>query len=261
MTAADATVTTTGSSVVVVPCFNEAHRLDQTLVHELVERSGAHVLVVDDGSTDGTTALLSALAADSQGTISCHRLATNRGKAEAVRRGLRLALDRGASLVGFCDADFATPPAEVARLYALVEANPGVDVAIASRVAMLGADVRRSVARHYLGRLFATAASVALGMTVYDTQCGAKVFRRTPALGAALSTPLRSDWAFDVELLARLRRGDGCTPGLGIDRFLEVPLRTWHDIAGSKLTTVGAARALLDVIRIGLRRRSGRCRF
>lgn len=242
------------ATTVVIPCFNEATRLDDALVHELAERSGGEVLLVDDGSADDTAARVASLASASAGTISDHRLGTNRGKAEAVRAGMWLALERGAPIVAFCDADFATPPSEMARLIAVLGEDAGIDVAIGSRVALLGADVRRSAARHYLGRLFATAASMALGMTVYDTQCGAKVFRDTPALRAALGTPFRSGWAFDIELLARLRNGTGDVRGLDIDRFVEVPLRAWHDVRGSKLTAAGAARAALDVVRIGVAR-------
>ena len=95
-------------------------------------------------------------------------------------------------------------------------------------MALLGHRIERSWARHYLGRLFATASSQVLGLPVYDTQCGAKVFRDGPALRAALATPFTSRWAFDVELLGRL--------GTGADRrFLEVPLERWHDVGGSKL--------------------------
>ena len=71
---------------------------------------------------------------------------------------------------------------------------------------MMGTDIRRSAVRHYTGRLFATAGSLVLGVPVYDTQCGAKAFRVTDALRAALAEPFVSRWAFDVEVLGRLLR-------------------------------------------------------
>ncbi|CAN5737915.1 hypothetical protein BH24ACT6_BH24ACT6_21410 [soil metagenome] len=252
-------------ATIVVPCFDEAERLRPDAVRELAASSGARVLLVDDGSTDATPQVLDALVAavGDPGTIASHRLARNSGKAEAVRRGMRLALDDGAAVVGYCDADFSTPPHEVARLLVVLDDTPDVDVVLGSRVGLLGSDVQRAHVRHYLGRLFATAASAALRMKVYDTQCGAKVFADTPALRAALADPFRSVWAFDVELLARLRHGAPPTaPGLGIERFLEIPLRTWRDVGASKLTVRGAGRAAVDVARIAIdgrrRRAAGR---
>ena len=89
--------------------------------------------------------------------------------------------------------------------------------------------------RHYLGRAYATLASSALGITVYDTQCGAKVFRVNDALGAALAEPFRSAWAFDVELLHRLLHGSATAEAIAEDALVEVPLTTWRDVGGSKL--------------------------
>ncbi len=258
-------MTSRPGATIVIPCFDEAERLRPDAVLELAAASGARLLLVDDGSTDATPLVLSALVAaiGDAGGIASLRLAENRGKAEAVRRGMQLALDEGAAVVGYCDADFATPPHEVARLLAVLGDAADVDVVVGSRVGLLGSDIQRSHLRHYLGRLFATAASTALQMRVYDTQCGAKMFADTPALRAALANPFRSVWAFDVELLARLRHGAPPTaPGLGIERFLEVPLRTWRDVGESKLTVRGAGRAAVDVARIAIdgrrRRAAGR---
>ncbi|MDQ3737978.1 MAG: glycosyltransferase [Actinomycetota bacterium] len=248
------------TTVIVVPCFNEAARLDPDRVHELAERCGT-VLLVDDGSTDATASMLAAISAAAPGTAHIERLTANRGKAAAVRHGLNVALEGGATVVGYCDADFATPPEEMARLVEELEGDSGIDVVIGSRVALLGSDVRRSHARHYFGRVFATLASAALGMGVYDTQCGAKVFRDTPALRRALREEFRSGWAFDVELLARLRQGDAGNEGLSIGRFVEVPLRRWHDVSGSKLTPGAAVKAAIDLARIAVSgRRSLRSR-
>src|SRR5690606_16355107 len=140
----------------VVPCFNEERRLDPARLDRLAEAAGARVLLVDDGSTDGTRALLQRLATSAPDRFGVLGLDANRGKGEAVRRGLLAALDQGAGVVGYCDADFATPPEEVARLVAALRDDPTVDAVLGSRVALLGADIRRSAARHYSGRLFAT---------------------------------------------------------------------------------------------------------
>jgi dolichyl-phosphate beta-glucosyltransferase len=100
--------------------------------------------------------------------------------------------------------------------------------------------------RHYLGRVFASAASLALGIQVYDTQCGGKVFRSSPALRAALSRPFISRWAFDVELLGRLLFPHSGT-SISVNDIVEHPLRVWRHTPGSKLTLASMAAAALDL--------------
>ena len=121
----------------------------------------------------------------------------------------------------------------------------GTNVVRGSRVAMLGRAVERSPIRHYTGRIFATLASLVLGFQVYDTQCGAKVFRQGPALRAAVSERFASRWAFDVELLGRLAQEYGDKKG-----FMEEPLRAWHDVSASKLSFWSSMRAIADLLRI-----------
>jgi glycosyltransferase involved in cell wall biosynthesis len=232
---------------VVVPCFNEARRLDAAGIEALADAAGARVLAVDDGSTDDTAALLDELASADPDRMRVLALPDNRGKGEAVRCGLLDAIAGGTELVAYCDADLATPPDEVARLVDVLRADHAIDAALGSRVALMGTEIRRSALRHYSGRLFATAGSLVLGVPVYDTQCGAKAFRVTDRLRRALATPFVSRWAFDVELLGRLLQDDG--PGGG-GRFVEVPLRRWRDADGSKLTVTAGLRATVDLVRI-----------
>ena len=123
-------------------------------------------------------------------------------------------------------------------------------------MARLGADIERPTVRHYGGRVFGTAASLALRMTVYDTQCGAKVFRVSDTLRAALATPFQSRWAFDVELLDRLRWSSDGSTALHPDQFLEVPLQSWRHVEGSKLDARGSVDTFGLVLRLIWRRRS-----
>ena len=96
--------------VVIIPCFNESERLELAQVHFLLE-SGISLLFVNDGSTDSTAELLDGLWAKNPDTVRVLHLQKNSGKGEAVRRGLLKAIEDGATVVGFADADFATPPA------------------------------------------------------------------------------------------------------------------------------------------------------
>jgi glycosyltransferase involved in cell wall biosynthesis len=243
------------TTVIVIPCFNEEARLDPEAVRALLVE-GVRVILVDDGSRDGTAALLRRVEAENPGRVRALILPRNGGKGEAVRQGMRAALDDGAWSTGYVDADFATPPSEILRLRAeFVER--GAEVVLGSRVRRLGSHIDRRPARHYLGRIFATAASLALGIAVYDTQCGAKIFRDSPALRAALAAPFTSRWAFDVELLGRLLRPTSAdVPPLTAERMIEVPLRAWRDVAGSKLRGANMLKAGLDLARIGVRARA-----
>jgi len=230
--------------------YNERKRLDSNAFVAFARDGGAELLLVDDGSTDGTLDLLKTIRDRAPaGAASVVALARNSGKAEAVRQGLLQALERGATLVGYADADLSTPFAELIRLLEPLQSG-AADVVLGSRVALLGTHIERTRARHYLGRVFATAASLLLGLAVYDTQCGAKFFRSGAALRAALGTSFSSSWAFDVELLGRLSIGAPGATGISRDRFLEVPLREWRDVGGSHLKSRDMARAGLDLVRI-----------
>jgi glycosyltransferase involved in cell wall biosynthesis len=243
------------SVVIVVPCYDEAGRLDPDGLTELSKRAGARLLLVDDGSTDTTAAVLASLAESDPDRFAVVLQSSNVGKGETVRLGMRRALRDGAAVVGYYDADLATPPAEMARLVATLHDRPDLDVVMGARVGLLGHAIQRSMIRHYLGRVFATASSIVLGLDVYDTQCGAKVFRAGPSLAAALAVPFESRWVFDVELLSRLHRGSGGVSGLPASAFLEVPLNEWHDVHGTKLGLRSAARAVADLVRIAVSRR------
>ena len=238
---------------VVIPCYNEAERLDgPPLLAFLDQHPEAKLILVDDGSKDATLARIEALAAERAGRIETLALRPNRGKAEAVRAGMSRALEaHRPPIVGFLDADLSTPPDELPGLLAALE-RPGIDVAIGARVALLGKDIERSAVRHYLGRAFATAASLILHAPVYDTQCGAKLFRDTPSLRGALAQPFLSRWAFDVELLGRLFAGSDEVPPVPLSAVVEVPLGTWRDVKGSKLTSRAMALTLADLARIEL---------
>jgi glycosyltransferase involved in cell wall biosynthesis len=238
------TATSSDRPVVVVPCFNERDRLDLEEFARLAQSIA--IRFVDDGSTDGTGDLVSAFAREHD-FVDVQLLPRNRGKAEAVRAGLTAALAKGAQAVAYYDADLAAPPAELLRCIDRLESDPGVDVVIASRVALLGRRIERRRARHYQGRVFASLASIALRMPVYDTQCGLKVFRATPALTEALVAPFRSKWVFDVELLSRLACASEPIP---VERFVEVPLMAWRDVSGSRLTTRSKIGAVVDVARV-----------
>ena len=240
------------TTTVVVPCYNEAKRIDLgAFAQFLTETSDVCLLLVDDGSTDDTPLLIEQLRRRYPRQVNSLRLDRNVGKAEAVRRGMRLALRRQPTIVGFWDADLATPLEAITELRDVLLARPSIVMVLGSRVALLGRKICRKGARHILGRAFATAASLVLGIPIYDTQCGAKLFRVTPATVALFQTPFRARWVFDVEILARFSRWHGSDALHRVhDLICEFPLREWRDVGGSRLRPVDFFVAAIDLVAI-----------
>lgn len=237
----------TAANAVVVPCFNEAARLDAGAFVRLADL-GSMVVLVDDGSTDQTRSQLERIVATEPSRFRVVGLDENCGKGEAVRVGLLAAISEGAGIVGYLDADLATPVDEYDRLLRILTDRVELDAVIGSRVALAGHRIARSQRRHYLGRLYATAASIVLGLAIYDTQCGAKVFRVDERLRAALDRPFVDRWSFDVELLGRLLQS-------GDLALLEVPLGDWAEVPGSKLRLSASCRALWSLAQVARRLR------
>jgi dolichyl-phosphate beta-glucosyltransferase len=235
---------------VIVPCFNEADRLELARFEELTVRPNLCVLFVDDGSTDSTAELIGTWASDHP-NVSLLDLPSNVGKGEAIRAGMVEALGgadgTGADIVAYLDADLASPPSELLRVLDLLLGDPCIDLAMGSRVALLGSNIERSRLRHYQGRIFATVASLVLHLSVYDTQCGLKVIRSTPALRSSLASPFRSRWVFDVELIARMM---AAPIPLRADQIREVPLNEWHDVGGSRLSVSARLRSAYELLTV-----------
>jgi len=225
------------SAVIVVPCFNEANRLDAD-TFKAYAAAGPRVsfLFVNDGSTDNTAAVLESLHQSNPSVFEVHSLQRNLGKAQAVRLGMLKACEGGATIVGFWDADLSTPLRELDGFLDVLEQRSDIEMVFGARVNLLGRSIHRKLTRHYVGRIFATIVATTLGLPIYDTQCGAKLFRVDAELVELLREPFLSKWVFDVEILARsiaARRGTD-RPSVR-DIIYEIPLHEWNDVEGSKL--------------------------
>jgi glycosyltransferase involved in cell wall biosynthesis len=233
---------------IVVPCYNEAARLRLDLFRSaLDETPGLEFVYVDDGSTDTTSRALATFRNDLPTRVHLLELGRNSGKSEAVRRGALYAFDHGFELIGYWDADLATPLRHVALFAELFE-KPEIMLVIGSRVQLLGRRVRRNPVRHYVGRGFATLAALTLGIPVYDTQCGAKLFRATPTMKGVFSRPFSLNWAFDVELLMRLIEEDSRGAAIEVSsQCVEYPVEEWVDAPGSKLRAQHIPSILVEI--------------
>ena len=240
------------SASIVIPCYNEEKRLDVASLKAFADTSSDVTFVlVNDGSTDNTLQLLQALNASDPTKFMLVNLPQNSGKAEAVRQGYLSAVHAAPHYIGFWDADLATPLDAIVQFIELAERRAELEIVIGSRVKLLGRRIERRPARHYLGRFFATAVSVMLDLAVYDTQCGAKLFRVSPPINALFDRPFHSRWIFDVEIIARLiqsRRGTPLPQPAQI--IYEFPLTEWTDVPGSKLTSADFIRAAWELLQI-----------
>ncbi len=232
---------------IVIPAYNEAARIAGSLA-EVIRFARAfpgtrEIIVVDDGSTDSTSALVAAARAELNGDALVLKLIThprNLGKGAAVRTGMAAA---SSDIVLFSDTDLSTPMSEAPRLIEPILADEA-DVVIGSRaVDPSRIQAQQGLIRRSAGRMFNRMVRVVAGLDLLDTQCGFKAFRRASV--APLLSHLRVDgFAFDVELLYLANKH-----GL---RIREMPV-TWAHASGSKVSLLTHTREMAcDLLRIRL---------
>ena len=239
-------------SIIVIPCYNEEFRLDGTSFLNFVKQEpDVSFIFVNDGSSDNTRSIINQLQNDNPTKILAMHLDKNSGKGEAVRQGFLKAFSMNADIIGFLDADLATPLNALPNLISQLTASRA-EIVMGSRVALLGRNIQRLPIRHYAGRLFATLTSMVLHLRVYDTQCGAKLFRNTARLQQIFELPFTVKWIFDVEILARLiiTEKNGALPVK--DVTIEYPLQEWIDKKGSKLRLKDFLTSGLDLFKIAI---------
>jgi dolichyl-phosphate beta-glucosyltransferase len=239
---------------IVIPAYNEAARIRaslQTAADYLATSApDAEILVVDDGSADGTAALVEAFAASRPPgvppTVRLLKNGRNRGKGYSIKHGVLLA---GGDLVLTSDADFSTPIAELPLLLRPVETE-GYGIAIGSRaLAESRVEIHQAAWREAMGRGFNRLVRSLTGLPFRDTQCGFKLMRRQDVLPLFRAARIER-FAYDVEILYLARK-------TGI-RVAEVPV-LWRNAAGSKVNPlVDPLDMLKDIVWVVLRDRLGR---
>lgn len=233
---------------IVVPCFNEQLRLNQNAFVDFAKENRAiHFLFVDDGSEDQTKEMLEGLSKRDE-NFSVLFLNNNVGKANAVRAAMLQIDSSRVDFLGYWDADLATPLSEIPHFVEKIKKCPEVDIFLGSRICRLGTQIKRKWYRHYIGRIFATLASLSLQLAVYDTQCGAKIFR-AEVVEDLFGGPFYSKWLFDIEILFRYI----AKYGKATEKLYEVSLYSWKDVGGSKLKLADFVLAPLELIKLNWR--------
>lgn len=237
---------------IIIPCYNEETRFPfDRFVGFVAANPAIRFLLVDDGSKDMTLAVLRRARAGREDQVDVIAQPVNGGKGEAVRSGVLAALrQEGCQYVGFWDADLATPLEMIDELAAVLATRPELAMVFGARVKLLGRKVERRAIRHYLGRIFATVVSLALRLPIYDTQCGAKLFRVTGETNVLFAEPFCSRWVFDVEIIARFIRQRRYDMDSVQSSIYEFPLPEWRDVAGSRVRPGDFLKAFLDVVKI-----------
>ncbi len=232
---------------IIIPAFNEERRLPQTLDRVrafLARRIGAcEVIVVDDGSTDGTAQLVEKMSGDWP-EIRLLKNPGNRGKGYSVRHGM---LEAEGKIVLFTDADLSAPIEEAEKLFAALKTH---DAAIGSRAVDRGViEVHQPRSREIAGILFNRVTRLILALPYEDTQCGFKAFVRGRA--QILFEQQRIErFGFDPELLFLAKRH-----GLSV---AEVPVRWAHDEGTRVHALRDGMRMVFDVFRVRWNSLSGR---
>jgi len=226
---------------IVIPAYNEAERLGPTLDRVLsfiVEHPReAEIVVVNDGSGDGTAEIVCDYAQKSSGIVRLVENPGNHGKGYSVRNGV---LNSNGDIILFTDADLSAPIAEAEKLITAV--GHGADIAIGSRWARSELQThRQSLTRQAMGRVFNGLLRVLLRLDFKDTQCGFKAFRRQAA--RALFPLQRIErWGFDPEILFLARK-----MGFLVE---EVPVRWGHDTRTRINPMMDGSRMLAEMVRI-----------
>jgi len=230
---------------VIIPCYNEENRLNFDEIDKLIELMPLiHIVLANDGSSDNTIGALQKVEAKYPDKVSIFDYKKNCGKAMVLYNTINSLLeDEQVKIIGYLDADFATDAVNFHKVCVPVFEKRAI-FSIGSRVKLLGKNINRKVMRHYIGRFVITFLGFKHSLPIYDTQCGAKVFRSEILKEVLYGKPFKCNWLFDYELFIRLKKKNLLAKGE------EVPLDSWVDIAGSKLSYKTAFKILREMLKI-----------
>ncbi len=239
------------NTCIVIPCYNEAKKLislKEDYIHFLNQNRETLLCFVNDGSKDKTFDILTDIKKNHPNTIEIVSYNHNKGKAEAVRRGINHCNDIfDHEYIAYLDTDLSTTLSECLRVRDHLIKNQEISFVFGSRIARVGSTIKRSFFRFLIGRFIATLISGILKLKVYDTQCGCKVFKRDVSEQLFIEEFI-SKWLFDVEIFFRMYQIYGKEKA--VNKMEEIPLISWIDHGGSKVSMLYFFKLWFDLNKI-----------
>lgn len=231
--------------VIVVPCFNEAKRLNLFYFNRLSHLKSTIWIFVDDGSTDDTSKILKNFS--KKKNMIYVKINDNVGKSNAVAYGMNYAAKNISHIgwLGFLDSDGAFAISDVERIIKMTSQIGEYDALYTSRVKMAGRNIKRNNVRHIIARLIISIFGLVWKDIPYDTQSGFKLYRYYDNFNLIFTKPFKTRWFLDIELSVRFSHFNGRTI-----EVWEEPVSSWIDIPGSKIDYRQSIRIILEAIYI-----------
>lgn len=213
---------------IIIPCYNEAKRLDFINIEQLLLYSDMDIFFANDGSKDDTIMVINSIIEKHQERCYLIDFTENSGKANTIYKAInKVNKEDEYDFIGYFDADFSTPATEIIRLVEELNKNH-CEFLFGSRILLLNSGIKRKYHRHIIGRIIITLINLKFRLGIYDTQCGSKLFSKT-IIPKAFHKPFYTSWLFDVEIFIRLQKQNLLSKGV------EIPVYNWKDVDGSKL--------------------------
>ncbi|WP_010178814.1 dolichyl-phosphate beta-glucosyltransferase [Aquimarina agarilytica] len=219
---------------IIIPCYNEENRLDVTAFKNFISTNNAyHLCFVNDGSKDNTIDVLKDIQKTNPNKVSIVDVKVNAGKAAAVRAGAKYFYAKSTvKYIGFMDADLSTDFKDFENLVNTLSTSNSLSFVFGSRAKNASEGIKKDGVRAIISKMINILIVFILGLSIADTQCGAKVFE-TNLVPLLFGRKFKTKWLFDVEMFIRIKRYFGKQKTLNM--ILEQPLHRWVHMDDSKL--------------------------
>ncbi|WP_103071589.1 glycosyltransferase [Aquimarina sediminis] len=219
---------------IIIPCYNEEKRLNAIAFLEFIKKEdNYHLCFVNDGSKDNTIDILKDIQSQAPQKVSVIDIKKNSGKAAAVKAGARYLHSRGdIKFIGFIDADLSTDFEDFDGLLKTLKTNKKLSFVFGSRAKNTSNNINKNGMRRVISKFINVLIVFILGLSIQDTQCGAKVFK-AELVPVIFNKNFFSRWLFDVEMFIKMKKHYGKEKT--VSKIYEQPLKRWVHIEDSKL--------------------------